>query len=157
MAKNTLEPIEVILLSPSGREAGLWKSITFVIIAAYLLATGIWMINQTGLTQRAIVNIALGLCSIVVTKYEKKIYLSPVGFVKETHTWFSHHRQILPWNEIQHVTLMSKGEKLIAFIERDTLGWKLFFDRKDIPLIKDTVKQHGPKIPIKINESDSRF
>ncbi|MEG1602024.1 MAG: hypothetical protein RRY12_03520 [Cloacibacillus sp.] len=156
MARN-LEPLENIISSKSGRESGVWKSISFALIALYLLTAGVWQIYHDGLTGRAALNIFLGLCSIVVTKYEKRIYLSPEGFVKETHTWFSHHRDMLPWSEIQHVTLMSKGEKLLAFIERDTLGWKLLFERKDIPLLKETIKQHAPKIPIRIDESNSRF
>ena len=147
----------MILLSKSGSEAGKWKSVMFVIIAAYLFATGIWMLKTGGSVSRAITNLALGACSLIVTKYQKKVYLSPIGFVKETHTWFTHHRQVLPWKDIQHVTLMSKGERLIAFIEKDSLGSKIFFERKDIPLIKETVKQHGPKIPIRIDESQSRF
>lgn len=147
----------MILLSKSGGEAGMWKSVMFAIIAVYLFATGFWMIRTEGITQRALINILMGLCSVAVTKYQKKIYLSPEGFVRETHTWFSHHRQLLPWRQIQHVTLMSKGEKLIAFLEKDTLGWKLIFERKDIPLIKETVKKYGPKIPIRIDESNSKF
>lgn len=127
----------------------------FAIIAVYLFATGIWQLRTGGVDSRALINLLLGCCSIVVMKYVKRIYISPEGIVKETHTWITHHREILPWSDIKHLTLMSKGDRLIAFVEKDTLGQKIFFERKDIPLIKEIFRTYGPKIPVKVNESGS--
>ena len=137
-----LAPLESLLVSASGREAGKWKSITFAMIAVYLLLT-------------ALLNLFLGCCSVVVIKYEKLIYVSPLGFVKETHTWVSHHRELLPWNEVKYVTLTTRGSRLMALIEKDEIGWKLFFKKDDLPELKEILKKHAPKVPV--NDISPRF
>ena len=97
----------------------------------------------------------LGCCSVVVIKYEKLIYVSPLGFVKETHTWVSHHRELLPWNEVKYVTLTTRGSRLMALIEKDEIGWKLFFKKDDLPELKEILKKHAPKVPV--NDISPRF
>ena len=150
-----LAPVESLLVSASGREAGKWKSITFAMIAVYLLLTAVWQFSHEGVTQRALLNLFLGCCSVVVIKYEKLIYVSPLGFVKETHTWVSHHRELLPWNEVKYVTLTTRGSRLMALIEKDEIGWKLFFKKDDLPELKEILKKHAPKVPV--NDISPRF
>ncbi|MDO5115558.1 MAG: hypothetical protein Q4D58_05620 [Synergistaceae bacterium] len=153
-----LEPLESLLVSKSGKESQRWKSVAFVLIAAYLFTTAGWQLRHDGVTQKALLNLLLGACSLVVIKYEKRVYVSPQGFVKETHTWFSHHRELLPWSEIRHVTLMIKGGTLIAFLEKDSLGWKLLFDRNEMAALDGIVKKYAPRVPLKIrNDMNSRF
>ena len=154
MAEN-LVPLESLLASASGREAGKWKSATFVLIAVYLLLTAGWQFTHGGITQKALINLFLGCCSVMVVRYEKRIYVSPLGFVKETHTWVSHHRELLPWSEVKYVTFASKGSRLMALIEKDSIGWKLFFTMEDLPKLKEILKQYAPKIPI--NDISSKF
>ncbi|MBQ9881813.1 MAG: hypothetical protein IJM42_04270 [Synergistes sp.] len=153
--KQQLEPLESLLSSASAREAGKWKSGAFAVIAVYLLFTGLWQLTKGNYGQKAWLNIFLGLCSAMVVRYEKRIYISELGLVKETHTWFSHHREILPWKEIRSVTLQTKGERVMLFAERDVTGWKLLFGKGDMPKLKELIKQYAPKL--KITEVYPRF
>ena len=91
----------------------------------------------------------------MVIKYEKRIYVSPLGFVKETHTWVSHHRELLPWREVKYVTLTTKGNRMLALIEKDAIGWKLFFAKDDLARLKEILKQYAPKIPV--NDISPKF
>jgi len=150
-----LTPLESLLVSASGREAGKWKSISFVIIAVYLFFTAGWQFTHGGMTQKALLNLFLGCCSVMVIKYEKRIYVSPLGFVKETHTWISHHRELLPWNEIKYVTLTTKGNRMMTLIEKDAIGWKLFFSKDDHAKLKEILKRYAPKVPV--NDISPRF
>ena len=150
-----LEPLESLLASASGREAGKWKSITFAAIAVYLLCTAAWQFWSGDFGQKAWLNLLLGCCSVLVVKYEKRIYVSPLGFVKETHTWHTHHREILPWDEVRCITLRAKNGRLMLLAERDVTGWKLFFKTEDQAKIKEIFKRYAPKV--KVNEIYQRF
>ena len=61
--------------------------------------------------------------------------------MKDTHTWFSHHREVLRWDEIRHVTLVTKGMGLTAFLEKDVVGWKLLFERNDMAALDGLFKK----------------
>lgn len=153
--KQQLEPLESLISSSSAREAGKWKSAAFAAIAAYLLLTGAWQLTKGNYGQKAWLNLFLGCCSIMVIKYEKRIYISEPGLVKETHTWFSHHRDILLWKDIRSITLQTKGDRLMLFAERDVTGWKLLFGKSDLPRLKEIIRQYAPKL--KITEINPRF
>lgn len=90
-----------------------------------------------------------------MVKYEKRIYVSPLGFVKETHTWHTHHREILPWDEVRCITLRAKNGRLMLLAERDVTGWKLFFKTEDQAKLKEIFKRYAPKV--KVNEIYQRF
>lgn len=152
-----LEPLEDLLTAKSGRESSAkWKTVTFVLLAVYLLGTAGWQIWNAGFSSRAVTNLFLGVCSLVVTRFEKKMYVSPLGIVKETRTWFSHHREILRWEEIRHITLMIRGERMMAFLERDALGWKVPFLKSDMPKMDGIIKQYAPRVPVRIDNSAGR-
>ncbi len=132
-----LEPLESLLASASGREAGKWKSITFAAIAVYLLCTAAWQFWNGDFGQKAWLNLLLGCCSVLVVKYEKRIYVSPLGFVKETHTW-----------HVGPLSAISTGRPRIT-------GWKLFFKTEDQAKLKEIFKRYAPKV--KVNEIYQRF
>ncbi|MCF0247957.1 MAG: hypothetical protein HUJ86_05050 [Synergistes sp.] len=146
---------EVLLASASGRELGRMKSIVFALIAAYLFLSGGWLIFHHGETQKILMNIGLGFCALAVVKYVKKVYVSPIGFVKETHTWFSHHREILPWSDVKSVTINVRGQNMMALIERDIVGWKLFFYKNEKEKLKSILKEYVPNVPI--NDLSPRY
>ena len=72
--------------------------------------------------------------------------------VKETHTRITHHREVMKWEEIQFVTLMHKRVGTMVFLERDSLGWKVLFERDQEDDLKRIFKQYIPDI--EINEID---
>ena len=113
-------------------------------------------VYERGFSQKIAINAFLCVCGLLVLKFEKKIYASPLGFVKDTHTWFSHHREVLRWDEIRHVTLVTKGMGLTAFLEKDVVGWKLLFERNDMAALDGLFKKYAPKVKVVIKEMGQR-
>ena len=151
-----LEQLECLLVSKSSRTINGWRRFTFGALAAYLAVTGVMEFMNEGFSQKTVINAFLCVCGLLVLKFEKKIYASPLGFVKDTHTWFSHHREVLPWSEVRHVTLVTKGTGLTAFIEKDVIGWKLLFERNDMAALDGLFKKYAPKVKVVIKELGQR-
>ena len=151
-----LEQLECLLESKSSRTINGWKRFTFGALAAYLAVTGVMDFMSEGFSQKTVITAFLCVCGLLVLKFEKKIYASPLGFVKDTHTWFSHHREVLPWSEVRHVTLVTKGTGLTAFIEKDVIGWKLLFERNDMAALDGLFKKYAPKVKVVIKELGQR-
>ena len=151
-----LEQLECLLVSKSSRTINGWRRFTFGALAASLAVTGVMEFMNEGFSQKIAINAFLCVCGLLVLKFEKKIYASPLGFVKDTHTWFSHHREVLRWDEIRHVTLVTKGMGLTAFLEKDVVGWKLLFERNDMAALDGLFKKYAPKVKVVIKEMGQR-
>lgn len=154
MAK--LERLDSLLESKSSASVRGWRRFTFVAIAVYLAVTAVIEFTKSGADQRVWLNIFLFICALLVLKFEKRIYVSPLGFVKETKTWFSHHREVLSWDEIRHVTLMTKGTALTAYLEKDVTGWKLLFTRNDMATLDGIFRRYAPKLKVAIKDMGQR-
>ncbi len=151
-----LEQLECLLVSKSTNRVDGWKRLTFGLLAVYLAVTGAMEFMAAGVNQKVVINFFLSLCGVLVLKFDKEVYVSPAVCVKETHTWFSHLREILRWNEIRHVTLMTKGTGLTAFLEKDVIGWKLLFERNDMAALDGLFKKYAPKVKVVIKEMGPR-
>lgn len=155
MAVRKLAELDRLLVSKSGQAAGRLKSIAFGLTGAYLIAMTAWRYFALGISSGAQYSLLVGALSFFVIRYQKRIYISPAGMVKETRTWLTSHRDILGWDEIKFVTVMYKGNQAMAFIERDTLGWKALFDRDQIPRLKELFGEYIPDVEIdEITRSD---
>ncbi len=150
--KGKLPELEKLLVSKSGRAAGKYKTAAFAAIGVYLLGGTIWRALNGSLTAKALPDVLLGFASFFAMKYEKIVYLSPEGMVKETHTWITHHREIMRWEEMAFITLMHKKSETMVFLERDFLGWKVLFDRGQADDLKKIFKRFIPDV--EINEMD---
>ena len=151
-----LEKLDSLLESKSSAYSRGWRRFTFAAIGVYLAASAIYEFAKSGASQRVFLNVFLCLCAFLVLKFEKRIYVSPLGFVKETKTWFSHHREILAWDEIGHVTLVTKGLSLTAFLEKDITGWKVLFTRNDLAALDGIFRKYAPKLKVAIKEMGPR-
>lgn len=129
-----------------------YKTATFAAIGVYLLGGTLWRYYYQGITDKVLPNIILGVASFFVLKYQKLVYVSPIGMIKETHTWITHHREVMKWEEIKFITLMHKRVETMVFLERDSLGWKVLFERDQVEDLKRIFKQYIPDI--EINEID---
>ena len=125
-----------------------YKTATFAAIGVYLLGGTLWRYYYQGITDKVLPNIILGVASFFVLKYQKLVYVSPIGMIKETHTWITHHREVMKWEDIKFITLMHKGGETMVFLERDTLGWKVLFERDQVSDLKKFFKQYIPDIEI---------
>lgn len=94
----------------------------------------------------------VGALSFFVIGYQKLVYASPDGIVKETRTWLTDHREIMRWDEIQFVSIIYRGKEAMVFLERDTFGWKVLFGRDQIPALKDIFAEYIPAVDIDTEE-----
>ncbi|MDY9920518.1 MAG: hypothetical protein U2P59_01655 [Synergistota bacterium] len=150
--QGKLPELENLLTSRSGMTASNYKTATFAAIGVYLLGGTLWRYYSLGITDKALPNVILGVASFFALKYQKLVYLSPIGMVKETHTWITHHREVMKWEDVNFITLMHKKGETMVFLERDSLGWKVLFERGQVEDLKRIFKQYIPDI--EINEID---
>ena len=146
--QGKLPELENLLVSRSGRTTSNYKTATFAAIGIYLIGGTLWRYYSQGVTEKILPNIILGFASFFALNYRKLVYLSPIGMVKETHTWITHHREVMKWEDIKFITLMHKGGETMVFLERDTLGWKVLFERDQVCDLKKFFKQYIPDIEI---------
>jgi len=125
----------------------------FGFVGAYLIATTAWRYFADGITTGAPYTLLVGVMSFLVISYQKLTYVSLPGIIKETRTWFFHHREILRWSDIKFVSIMYRGDLAMVFLERDILGWKVLFLKEQIPKLKELFEEHIPEVEInEINE-----
>ncbi len=146
--QGKLPELENLLVSRSGRTTSNYKTATFAAIGIYLIGGTLWRYYSQGVTEKILPNIILGFASFFALNYRKLVYLSPIGMVKETHTWITHHREVMKWEDVKFITLMHKGGETMVFLERDTLGWKVLFERDQVSDLKKFFKQYIPDIEI---------
>ena len=146
--QGKLPELENLLVSRSGRTTSNYKTATFAAIGIYLIGGTLWRYYSQGVTEKILPNIILGFASFFALNYRKLVYLSPIGMVKETHTWITNHREVMKWEDIKFITLMHKGGETMVFLERDTLGWKVLFERDQVSDLKKFFKQYIPDIEI---------
>ena len=143
-----LVPLQRLLVSKTGSVNSNFKTFTFAAIGVYLLGSTLWRYYSLGITEGVFPNLIIGFASFFALKYQKVVYLSPIGMVKETHTWVTHHRELLKWEEIKFITIMKKRKQTLVFLEKDTLGWKLLFDNDQVADLKDMFAEYAPDIEI---------
>jgi len=90
--------------------------------------------------------IFVGVVLAYISGYQKRIYVSDVGIVRETGSWFRKYKSVLPWDEIKYVGLVKRGSKMMAFFEQDVTGWKVLFDAEDEPKLRDILTEHIPHV-----------
>ncbi|MEG1642040.1 MAG: hypothetical protein RR272_02900 [Synergistaceae bacterium] len=126
---NNLQPLDILITSKSTIKESMPKNILFFIIGAYLLTTSIYKYISAGSTKYLLTSILLGIAALVVIRFRKLIYIAKEGIVTETHTWFTHHRELLEWKDVKSVTIMERNGALVVFAEKDTFGWKARFEK----------------------------
>ncbi|MCX7829029.1 MAG: hypothetical protein N2315_07485 [Thermanaerothrix sp.] len=90
----------------------------------------------------------IGAACLYASGADKRFYASEEGVVKETRTWMGSRREVLPWEEVKFVTLAFKGDKMLAFFERDASGWKVLFKRSDREALKELLARRAPGVEV---------
>lgn len=137
-----------LLVSKSGQAAGRVKSAVFGLTGAYLLGITAWRYFAYGITSGAQYTIFVGALSFLVISYGKLVYLSPSGVVRETRTWRTSHREVMRWDEVKSASIVYRRNEAMAFLERDTLGWKVLFDKDQVPVLKEIFAKYIPDIEV---------
>lgn len=137
-----------LLVSKSGKSMGTLKTWFFCLLGCYLVGSGAWRLYNGVPFKTVIHSLLIGTACLLVMRYKKLLYVSPEGFVKETHTWFTHHREMLRWEEVQFITMMYRREEVMVFVERDVLGWKMMFESSQSEDLKDLFDEFIPDIEV---------
>ncbi|MFA0888602.1 MAG: hypothetical protein ACC613_05835 [Synergistales bacterium] len=136
----------VLLESKSNTPFPEWMRWTFGGIGIYLLGDAL----RRFLTVKSLSFHALfvGAAVLYACGYRKRIYLTEEGIVRETKTWLNRNREIFPWNELGHVGLAFRRHQMMAFFERDILGWKVLFDRSQEGRLREILKERASGVDI---------
>lgn len=144
--------LDRLLVSKSGWAVGRLKSIIFALSGLYLIAITAWRYISRGVSDGAQYTLLVGALSFIVIRYRKLVYVSNVGVVRETRTWRTAHREILPWNEVQFISIIFRGNEAMVFMERDSMGWKVLFGRDQVPALLDIFAKYIPDVEIDTEE-----
>jgi hypothetical protein len=119
---------------------------TFGVIGVYLLGDSLRrFLMFKGMTVHALF---VGAAILYACGYRKRIYLTEEGIVRETKTWLNRNREVFPWAELGHVGLAFRRKQMMAFFERDILGWKVLFDRSEEETLREILGKYSPGIEI---------
>lgn len=117
-----------------------------------MIALTAWRYFARGVTAGAQYTLLVGVLSFFVIRYQKLVYASPAGMVKETRTWLTNHREIMRWDEVRFVSIIYRGKEAMVFLERDEFGWKTLFGRDQVPALMDIFAEYIPAVEIDIEE-----
>jgi hypothetical protein len=139
-------PLSVLLESRSNTPFPEWMRWTFGVIGIYLLGDSL----RRFLTVKSLSFHAffVGGAILYACGYRKRIYLSEEGIIRETRTWLNRNREIFSWKELAHVGLAFRRNQMMAFFERDILGWKVLFDRSQEESLRKILEEYAPGIEI---------
>lgn len=142
--------MDVLCESKIARLMPKWMRVCLFIIGTALLT---WVVH--GLIQgigisKALQGGIIGVSCVFAAGYRKKMYLSSEGIVKETQNWKRSYREVLSWKDVQHVTLVFRGNELMCFFEKDFKGWKVLFDASQENKIRDILSINIPKTEIAV-------
>lgn len=119
---------------------------TFFAIGIYLLGDSLRrFLMVRSLTLHAFF---VGAAVLYACGYKKRIYLSEEGIVRETKTWLNNNREVFPWAELAHVALAFRRNEMMAFFERDILGWKVLFEKNQEGALREILGRYSPGIEI---------
>jgi len=119
---------------------------TFGVIGVYLLGDSLRRFLM--FKSLAVHALFVGAAILYACGYRKRIYLTEEGIVRETKTWLNRNREVFPWAELGHVGLAFRRKQMMAFFERDILGWKVLFDRSEEEALREILGKYSPGIEI---------
>lgn len=130
--------MEELLVSRSGTPFPKWMKWMGLVAGILLVADG-----MRGFEFHKIL---VGAVLAYVAGYDKRIFISPEGVVRETRTWIAARSTLLPWEEIQYVNFAYRGSKMFCFFERGVTGLRVLFERSDEPEIRRILDLYIPDV-----------
>jgi hypothetical protein len=142
---------EVLCLSKSGYYPG-WMKKTALVTGLLLTSAGLWRLfgPSAGGFGRIYPYVFVGLGLVYFSGTTKRIYLSEEGVIRETGSFLSKGKQVLPWNRVVHVTLVTRKKQFMAFFEKagEIKGLKVLFDIDQEPQVRAILKNSCPRTKI---------
>ncbi|HQK25495.1 MAG TPA: hypothetical protein PK393_08220, partial [Synergistaceae bacterium] len=80
--------------------------------------------------------------------------IAPEGVVREIRCWGKTRETLLPWGDVEHVTLVFFKEDMMAFFELrgSVRGWRLYFRRDDEGPLRRLIKEYIPGVEVATQE-----
>ena len=139
---------EHILVSKAGRISDIVKITVFAVAGVYLLYNSYHEFVTHGTFQAISASLLMGLLSLFAVNYRRLNYISQLGVVRETYTWFGCHRDVLDWQNIKFITLMKEKDVIKAYFEDGTQGCKVLFDNSQDKELRIKLAECAPQLEI---------
>lgn len=96
----------------------------------------------------------VGALMAVFSGAAKRLFLAPEGVVREMRVWSRRYVTLIPWSEVDMVTLAFHGQQMMAFFDRKerVTGIRMLFRREEEILVRDIVKKYCPGVHIDLRE-----
>jgi hypothetical protein len=121
-----------------------WMFAAGMILGLFLEFMAISSFWRDGLDGKAALDMFLGAVCIYGSGISRKMYLSDIGIIRETHSWGRIVRRVTPWKDVKHVSLAIRGDKMMAFFEIGLKGWKVLFSKDQEPLVRGILDEMLP-------------
>jgi hypothetical protein len=144
----SVEKIKVLCDSLVSKPMPKWMSAVAIAVGLSLFYGAYSVFAAGGPSSRFIFYAVPGAVCVIGAGISKKLYLSDVGIVRETHSWGRVIRTVLPWKDVKHVTLAYRGENMIAFFEVGLTGWKAPFLRSQDSEVMDVIDEMLPDVDV---------
>ncbi len=143
--------MDVRLLSKSGQQP---KWIRGVLLILGMLILGQALQRYLMTDKGALAPFLVGAACFFLAGLQKRLYLAPEGVVRETRCWGKSRVDLLPWQEVEHVTLaFFKGDMMAFFERRDSVrGVRLYFSRQDEWPLRGLLKEFIPGVEVATQE-----
>ena len=119
-----------------------------VVLGLFALVTAYRVYAAEGLVPKVAYNLVVAVICICGAGIGKRLYLSDVGVVRETHSWGRVIRRVLDWDDIRHVSVARRPKNIMVFFEVDFTGWKVMFARDQEAEVLDILGDMIPDVEV---------
>ncbi|OPZ61083.1 MAG: hypothetical protein BWY88_00362 [Synergistetes bacterium ADurb.Bin520] len=143
--------MEVRLLSKSGQQP---QWIRGVLLVLGMLVLGHALQRYLMTTKDSLPSFLVGGACFFLAGLRKRLYIAPEGVVREIRCWGKTREILLPWGDVEHVTLVFFKEDMMAFFELrgSVRGWRLYFRRDDEGPLRRLIKEYIPGVEVATQE-----
>jgi hypothetical protein len=145
----SVKKLKILCDSSASKPMPKWMSAAAIAVGIALFYGAYSVFMEGGFSSKFFYCAALGAICLMGVGISKKLYLSDVGIVRETHSWGRVSRTIIPWKDVKHVTLAYKGENMVAFFEVGSTGWKVYFSRSQDGEVRNAIETMIPDTEVK--------
>jgi hypothetical protein len=123
-----------------------------VVLGLFALVTACRVYSAEGLTGKVVYNLVVAVICICGVGISKRLYLSDVGIVRETHSWGRVIRRVLDWDDVRHVSIARRPKNIMVFFEVGFTGWKVLFARDQEAEVLDIIDDMIPDVEVEFLE-----
>jgi hypothetical protein len=123
------------------------------------IALGLVFVHRTyfsfvtsGFGRDVLFNALIAAICVLGSSVSRRLYLTDRGVTRETRYWGRTLRRELPWRDVKYVSLAFRGDKMMAFFEVGSTGWKVPFSKDQETRVRDILDEYLPDVEINVGE-----